>query len=386
MDFLEKELEHLSDTGLTRVLFRIDGLEGREVLSGGERLVDFSSNDYLGLAGNSALVDGAVSAIRRWGTGARASRLMSGDLEIHHTLERAVADLKGTETGLLFGSGYLANSGIIPSICGRKDVIFSDRLNHASIIDGIMLSRARAFRFRHNDIDHLESLLETHREKYEKALIIAEGLYSMDGDFAPVGKLIELKECYDTLLMLDEAHSAGVYGKRGEGTVSREDAEKVDILLGTFGKAFGGYGAYAAVSRAMKRFLINRARTFIFSTALPPCVIGSDLAALDLMPKVSGLRKRVIESSEMLRTWFRQKTGLEVRGESQIIPVIVGENRMALELAGHLQKTGFLVKAVRPPTVPAGEARIRISVTARHTEEDLNGLQNAVKQYLNSCS
>ncbi len=373
-DFIDSELRFQNEAGLLRYLFPLEGSQSGVIKTNGKPLVDFSSNDYLGLADHPVLIEGAKKAMEKWGTGARASRLMSGDLEIHHRLESAIAALKGKEAGLLFGSGYLANTGIIPSLCGRNDVIYSDRLNHASIVDGVLLSRARFYRFRHNDLNHLEDLLKSHRSRYRRAMIVVESVYSMDGDLALVSELLELKGRYGAMLMIDEAHATGVFGAKGEGIISQTGADAVDVILGTFGKALGGYGAFVAVSNRMKQFLLNRARTFIFSTALPPAVIGANLAAVKLLDEEPGRRNRVCELASELRRALREDLGLNTPSKSQIVPVMVGDSQSALSLAESLRDAGFFVKAIRPPTVPEGTARIRLSVTANHSLKDVRQL------------
>ncbi|MEA1991275.1 MAG: 8-amino-7-oxononanoate synthase [Thermodesulfobacteriota bacterium] len=381
-DFINSELRFQNEAGLLRSLFPFAGSQRGVIKTEGKTLVDFSSNDYLGLADHPALIEGAKKAMETWGTGARASRLMSGDLEIHHRLESAIAALKGKEAGLLFGSGYLANTGIIPALCGRNDVIYSDRLNHASIVDGILLSRARFYRFRHNDLNHLEDLLKSHMSRYRRAMIVVESVYSMDGDLALVSGLLELQGRYGAILMIDEAHATGVFGAKGEGIISQTGADAVDVILGTFGKALGGYGAFVAVSNQMRQFLLNRARTFIFSTALPPAVIGANLAAVRLLDEEPGRRNRVCELASELRRALREDLGLNTPSESQIVPVMVGDSQSALSLAESLRDAGFFVKAIRPPTVPEGTARIRLSVTANHSLKDVGQLLEALSNGL----
>jgi 8-amino-7-oxononanoate synthase len=381
-DFVNHELRFQNEAWLLRSLFPLVGSQRGVIKTNGKTLVDFSSNDYLGLADHPALIEGAKKAMEKWGAGARASRLMSGDLEIHHRLESAIAALKGKAAGLLFGSGYLANTGIIPALCGTDDVIYSDRLNHASIVDGVLLSRARFYRFRHNDLNHLEDLLKSHRSRYRRALIVVESLYSMDGDLAPVSELLELRGRFSAMLMIDEAHTTGVFGAKGEGVISQTLADAVDVILGTFGKALGGYGAFVAVSNRMRQFLLNRAKTFIFSTALPPAVIGANLAAVKLIDKEPERRSRVCELASELRQALKKDLGLNTPSESQIVPVIVGDSQSALNLEESLRDTGFFVKAIRPPTVPEGTARLRLSVTANHSAGDVHRLLEALSRGL----
>ncbi|MFZ5760664.1 MAG: 8-amino-7-oxononanoate synthase [Thermodesulfobacteriota bacterium] len=348
------------------------GADGQVRLVGGDDpLRDFSSNDYLGLSVHPQLVAGSRDFLDRSGCGAGASRLMSGDLDLHHLLEAEVAALKGQEAALLFGSGYQANCGIIPALVGRSDVIFSDRLNHASIHDGCLLSRARVVRFRHNDMEHLEELLQSRRGSGE-ALIIAESLYSMDGDRCPLADLVILKNRYGCLLMIDEAHATGVYGAHGGGIIEEEGLTgEVDLAMGTFGKALGSYGAYVAASREMIDFLVNRARSFIYSTALPPAVIGASLAAVRLVREQPELRSALATRVTAFRQALRRRA-IEPIGVSQIMPVLVGDNARTVAVAARLRQQGVFVTAVRPPTVPEGTARLRFSVTLHLEEKDLN--------------
>ncbi len=333
-------------------------------------LLDFSSNDYLGLSTHPDVIAESRRYLEKYGAGAGAARLMSGDLFIFHELENKIAQLKGKEAALLFGSGFLANSGIIPALVGRHDVIFSDRLNHASIYDGCRLSGASLQRFRHNDLNHLEELLKKKRGK-KNALIVVESLYSMDGDFCPLAEVAFLKEKYDCLLMVDEAHATGLFGSNGGGLIQEKKIiNQVDIAMGTFGKALGSYGAYVAASRQMVDYLINRARSFIYSTALPPAIIGASLAAVAIIQKQPTLRRELWNKVQIFKKELNNG-GLKNPGLSQIIPLPVGSSSKTVRLAEILRHQGIFATAVRPPTVPAGTARLRFSVTCRLSEADL---------------
>jgi len=336
-------------------------------------LIDFSSNDYLALAEHPALLAAAQEALHRFGAGSGASRLMSGDLAMHHELEEAVASLKGKEAALTFGSGYMANAGIIPALTARHDLIFSDRLNHASIHDGCRLSGARLVRFRHNDLNHLEELLKEKRGGTGTALIVVESIYSMDGDRCPLRELVALKERFGCLLMVDEAHATGVFGAKGGG-VSEEDgvSRGVDLAMGTFGKALGSYGAYVAGNRELIDYLVNRARSFIFSTALPPAVAAASLAAVRLIRQEPRLRHELHEKIGYFKGLLRTGGYGADLGPSQIIPILIGESGAALGKAELLNKQGIFVTAVRPPTVPEGTARLRLSITRHHGTTDLS--------------
>ncbi len=373
----ETHLKALEDKGLLRQLSRPDvhlkttGHIPAEHLEQEERV--FCSNDYLGLRRHPALVDACAMAARDFGTGSGASRLMSGNCPLFETLEQETAGFKGSESCLVFGSGYSANVGVFSAILNPGDAVFADELSHASIMDGILLSRARFFRFRHNDLDHLETLLKNDRQQREKRVIVAETIYSMDGDQADIAGLLQLKNQHETLLALDEAHAFGVFGQNGEGLVSHSLAKDVDIQVVTFGKAFGGYGAAVLCSELIKRYLINTARSFIFSTALPPPVLGTNLAALRLMPELNLKRSKVLKLAELLRHNLAAHN-ITTRGNSQIVPVILGDNSKAVTLANHLFEQGLFVKAVRPPAVPENTSRLRLSITAIHTQSDIENL------------
>lgn len=379
-------LKARAEEGTLRRLTGLDHLgHGRVRLTGtaGPMLLDFSSNDYLALSEHPALIAAASEALQRYGTGAGAARLMSGNFPVHQELEAAVAALKGQEAALLFGSGYAANVGTIAALVGRDDIIFTDRLNHASIYDGCRLAGARLARFRHNDLDHLEELLASRRGK-GTALIVVESLYSMDGDRAPLRELTELKERHGCLLMVDEAHATGVFGMSGGGIIEEEGlAGKVDLAMGTFGKALGSYGAYVAASRQMIDFLVNRARSFVFSTALPPAVAAASLAAVRLIREEPGLRQELAALVARFKECLRQGGIAADLGPSQIIPLQVGESTAAVAVAERLREHGLFVPAVRPPTVPEGTARLRFSVTRHLSEADLKEAALAICNVIN---
>lgn len=334
-------------------------------------LLDFSSNDYLGLSRHPQVVAAAAAALADYGVGAGAARLMSGNLPPHRRLEELLAVWKGYPAALLFGSGYLANIGIIPALVGRADVIFSDRLNHASIYDGCRLAGARLVRFRHNDPNHLEELLKERRGQGE-ALIVAESIYSMDGDRAPLADLVELKERFGCRLLVDEAHATGLFGANGSGVVEEEGLSgRVDLVMGTLGKALGAYGAYLVAGQEMIDFILNRARSFIFATALPPAVAAAATAAVELVQAEPGLRQELWEKAAFFKARLRAAGIGNELGPSQIIPLLVGESGPALELAAALQEAGIFAAPVRPPTVPQGAARLRLSVCRHLGHDDL---------------
>ena len=371
---IEEFLRKKEGDGLLRVLRPISSRKNGKITINNKEYIDFSSNDYLGLSGHPKLIKAAKEAMEEFGVGACGSRLLSGDLELHHKLEEKTALFKNKEAALFFNSGYQANTGIIGSLYGKDDVIFFDRLSHASIIDGVVLSQAKFLRFQHNDTAHLEELLKKERNKFKEALIITESIFSMDGDRAPLKELVNLKEKYDCSIFVDEAHATGIFAKTGSGVVEEEGlSEKIDFIMGTFSKALGGFGAYLAASNKVRDYLINTCRSFIYSTALPASVAACNLAALELVKKEPLRREMLLKSAVFLRSKLK-KRGFKVKGESQIVPVIIGENTKAVEFAKKLQEKGFWVLPIRPPTVPLGEARLRFSLTSNLSEETIQRL------------
>lgn len=346
-------------------------------------LLDFSSNDYLALSEHPAVIKKSCEALDKFGTGAGAARLMSGDLELNHQLEQAIACLKNQEAALIFGSGYMANSGIIPALLGRNDLIFTDRTNHASIYDGCRLSRAQIVRFHHNDLNHLEKLLKQKRGSGKQALIVVESIYSMDGDRCPLPDLVGLKNQYDTLLMVDEAHATGLFGANGGGIIEEDGvSDSVDLTIGTFGKALGSYGAYVAASEEIINYLINRTRSFIYSTALPPAVLAASIAAVQIIQQEVGLREELHRKVNIFKKTL-YKGGLNrTLGPSQIIPLVIGKSDKTLMAAKMLSKRHIFVTAIRPPTVANNTARLRLSITCHHSEADLQQTAETILQVL----
>ena len=337
-------------------------------------LVDLSSNDYLSLSNHPALKQAAMRAIEEMGTGAGGSRLLSGDLALHHQLESRVARFKGKPAALVFNSGYQANVGLLSALCQKGDAMYCDRLSHASLLDGARLSGARLFRFQHNDVDHLASLLKKHAHDFGTSLVVTESVFSMDGDLAPLQAMAELKQALPFTWLVDEAHATGLFGEHGSGCAAHQGVtDHVDLVMGTFSKALGSFGAYVACSEAIKAWLINTCRSFIYSTALPPGVIGANLAALDRVMEEPCRRERVLASAADLRSRL-QALGWPVCGASQIVPVITGTSEKAVTLSQALEAGGFRCAPVRPPTVPEGQARVRLSVCYDHDQAVLDRL------------
>lgn len=378
---MEDWKEFLEERERLQLIRRLSPSEERRpgvAVRGGREYADFSSNDYLGLSSHPALVAAAREALERFGMGAGASRLMSGNLSIHHALEEEVAAFKCAEGALVFNSGYQANLGIIPALFGRGDLVLADRFCHASQLDGALLSRAALLRFRHNDPGHLSDLLGKHRGRYRRCLVMTESVFSMDGDRAPLSALVEISRGYRCLLMVDEAHATGVFGPQGRGLIEAEGlAGQVDLVMGTFSKALGGFGGYLAASRTIVDYLVNSARSFIYSTALPAPVIAANLAALRLCLSGEADGAELLRRAAAFRDALRAK-GWVVGGDSQIVPVVVGESGRAVSLSGYLADRGFLVLPVRPPTVPEGSARLRFSLTSAHGDDRLEGVLEAL--------
>lgn len=372
MDLLVQRLEQLQHQQLFRRLRQLDRTTPQVEVAGRPALL-FCSNNYLGLAEHPVLARAAADAALQYGTSSAASRLVSGTLPLHDHLEQAVAAWKGTETALLFNSGYAANTGCIAALCGRGDTVFSDRLNHASIIDGALLSGARLVRYPHNDTQALTRLLEQDQSKGLK-LIVSDGVFSMDGDCAPLCELADLAEQHQALLLVDDAHAGGVLGQQGRGSVDLQGvADRVAIQMGTFGKALGSFGAYVACSGLVRDYLINKARSLIFSTSLPPAVLAASLAAVRLMQTDEGerLRGQVAGYSRLLRGLLQQQ-GLQVPdGITPIIPLVVGDAETTNRFSTRLLEEGVFVQGIRPPTVPVGTSRLRCTVMANHTPEQI---------------
>ncbi|MHC4787887.1 MAG: 8-amino-7-oxononanoate synthase [Planctomycetota bacterium] len=362
------ELASLSAQGLLRTLRPLPATGGT-FLWQGRQITNFSSNDYLNLASDARLKAASIAAIKAHGCGATASRLMSGHLELHEEIERALSRLTGQEAALVFGSGFLTNLGVLTALAGRQDTIFADRLNHASLVDGARLSRARLVRYAHNDPSRLESLLSKHKGPGRK-LIVTDSLFSMDGDLAPLADLAELAERYGALLIVDEAHAMGVLGEGGGGLCRGAGARvRPDVVIGTLSKALGGYGGFATCSEQLRTVLVNRARSFIYSTGLPPACLGSARAALAILEESPGLGASLLERAAHFRDLLTDAGFGVPAARSQIVPLLVGENRRALAFSQALFERGVLATAVRPPTVPKGTARLRISLTLAHGAE-----------------
>lgn len=373
---LDEELQALQSAGLRRTLRQVHQRRAGTVLLNGERIADFASNDYLGLAADPRLARAASAMLQAEGVGAGAARLISGNHPIHEVLERALARFKGCEQALLFPSGYMANVGAIPALVGPRDVIYSDALSHASLIDGCRLSKATIRVFPHADINALAALLDADRHQFRRALIVVEGIFSMDGDLFPLDELVPLARRFDAWTYVDDAHGTGVLGASGAGSVEHFGMTgQIDVIVGTLGKAMGTSGAYVAGSQRLVDFLTNRARSFIFTTGTPPAIAAATLESLRIVQVESWRRDAVRARATRLRARLRG-AGREASGMSDghIIPIMIGDPMHTMRLVADMRHRGFLVGGVRPPTVPTGTSRLRISVSAIHPMELVDNL------------
>ncbi len=367
---LAARLDELKALGLYRRTRRVSGPQGPHVLLDGKPVLLLCSNNYLGLADHPRVRAAAADAAMRWGVGAGASRLVSGTMTIHRRLEERLAEFKGRQTALLFGSGYLANTGVVSALARPGDVVFSDELNHASIIDGCRLSRAETFVYAHRDVEHLAWGIA--QAEGRGALIVTDSVFSMDGDVAPLQELVELARRHRIRLAVDEAHATGTLGPDGRGALAEAGIEdEVDVIVGTLGKALGAYGAFVACDRQMASYLVNAARTFIFSTAPPPPAVAGALAALELLQERPRRVQKLQSNVDALRSELKRE-GFDVSGSrTQIIPLVVGDPALAVEICEKALARGVFAQAIRPPTVPPMTSRLRVAVMASHRPEEL---------------
>ncbi|SFF99370.1 8-amino-7-oxononanoate synthase [Novosphingobium sp. CF614] len=380
--FLETALARMERAGQRRTLHASTLTQGGRVLRGDRELIDFSSNDYLGLARHPLLIERAREWAARGGTGSGASRLVTGTSEAHLALEARIAAFKGTEAALLFATGWQANAAVIPALLAAIPgaAVFTDRLIHASMHAGIAVAGARQHRFRHNDLDHLETLLAQKGAAAPARLILTESVFSMDGDRADLARLAAIARAHDAALFVDEAHATGVLGPQGRGLSAEVDG--LDLVMGTFSKALGGFGAYVAGSRITIDYLVNAASGFVFTTAPPPAVLGAIDAALDLVPAMDAERAHLAALGERLRAGLAG-LGLDHGASStQIVPAVIGPEETTLALSRRLEAAGFLASAIRPPTVPPGTSRLRLALRASHAEADIDALLAALEAAL----
>lgn len=375
---LSRELERLDDAGLRRNLRSVERIDGRCLRVCGVEAIDFASNDYLGLAADKRIAAAAEAELGRGPFGGGAARLIAGNHPRHAELEREIAEFKHAEACLLFSSGYLANIGCIPALAGKNDVIFADELNHASLVDGCRLSRAEVRVFRHCDLDHLRTLL-AESSGARRRLIVVDGVFSMDGNLFPLDELVTIADRYDAWTYVDDAHGTGVLGETGRGSAEFFGVEgEIDVLMGTLGKALGTSGAFVCGSRTLIDFLLNRARSFVFTTATPPALSAASLEAVRIARNDSRLRESLWNNCDHFQraaaaSPIAHRIRIDRRA-SHIVPIGVGESALATDLGRALLNRGYLVGAVRPPTVPLGSSRLRITLSAAHTKRDIDAL------------
>jgi glycine C-acetyltransferase len=369
--FLSTALAAIKERDLFRRLRYLEGGQTPRVQVEGQEAILLCSNNYLGLADHPALQEAAIQALERYGCGAGASRSVSGTTELHRELEKRIARFKGSEAAVILSTGYMANIGLLTTLVGANDLIVSDELNHASIVDGCRLSRAEVRVYRHGAMDHLEALLK--RSSHRRRLIVTDGVFSTEGEIALLPEIRQLADRYGALVMVDDAHATGVLGPGGRGTGEHFGmAERIEIQMGTLSKALGGFGAYVAGTQDLIDYLINCCRPFIYTTAIPAAVAAMALAALEIVEKEPERRERLWENTGYFRNRL-QNLGFDTGGsETPIVPVLIGDNALTMEADSRLMARGVLAQGIRPPSVPAHGARLRTTLMATHTQEDLD--------------
>jgi 8-amino-7-oxononanoate synthase len=377
---IQDELQAIKQGSLYRRLRRVENEQGPTLIVDGCEVINFSSNNYLGIANHPALAEAAKKAIDRYGCGSGASRLISGNMTLHEELETKLASFKDTEAALVLNSGFQANVGILSTLAGEGDAIFSDALNHASIIDGCRLSRAKTVVYAHADLDQLEDGLKRMSAPRRK-LIVTESIFSMDGDEAPLKGIVDLAEKYNAMVMVDEAHATGIFGANGAGVVAKLGlGGRVAVQMGTLGKALGGFGAYVAGSLALRELLINRCRSFIFTTSLPPAIMAMALAAIDLVEHEPERREALWNNWRMLQAGLRELGFSLGSGESPILPLVIGDAGKCMQFSERLLEKGIFAQGIRPPTVPPGTSRLRITLMATHTRAQIDRAIDTFRQ------
>lgn len=373
LEWIKEELSQIHDKQLFRLLTELETGQSPEVTIDGKRFILLGSNSYLGLSVDPKVIQSAKIALEKYGTGSGGSRLVSGSFDLHRQLEEKLAEFKNTEAAILFSSGYLANIGTISALVGSDDIIYSDELNHASIIDGSRLSRSIVNIYRHLDLNHLEDLLESDKDKKCKKLIVTDTVFSMDGDLVQLPDLVNLAEKYGCMLMIDEAHATGVLGKRGSGATEHFGVEdRVPVVMGTLSKAVGSLGGYIAGSKELIDFIRNRVRSYIFDTSLPPASLAASITAINIIENEPERRDHLWNMVNKFKSGI-QDTGLNMLpSHSAIIPVLIGDAEPALNFARILRENGVFTPAVRPPSVPHGMCRIRVTIMAKHTQDHID--------------
>ncbi len=385
MSLFEKELDQIYTSGLRRELRCVDVFDNGYCSFNNQKMLNFSSNDYLGLSSDHVLRDDFEQWLKGRGKdvtyGSGSSRLLTGNASMYKMTEDVLKEWYGSEDALFYNSGYHANTGVLPALCTKKDLILSDKFCHASIIDGIRMSSADHIRYRHLDYNQLETILKRKRHLYERVFVVTESVFSMDGDMADLKQLVQLKNQFNILLYVDEAHAVGVLGETGLGLSEEMNVlQDIDILIGTMGKAMSSVGAYVISKQSICQLLVNKSRTLIFTTALPSINMAWSFFVIRRMSNLTNHRHKLKEMVRLCNQSISEM-GYPV-SQSYIIPIVVGENEAAVQLAGHLQKKGFLIFPIRPPTVPVGTARLRLSLTANINAEDIDRLMQEIQDFI----
>ncbi|MBD3270922.1 MAG: 8-amino-7-oxononanoate synthase [Elusimicrobia bacterium] len=377
----KEELDSLHMNGLLRTLCSAESEAGRMIVINSREYINYASNNYLGLANHPGVKQAAIDAVKRFGTGSTASRLIAGNLLIHEELERALAELKHTSSALVFPTGYQTSIGIITACVGRGDIVLIDRLCHASLVDAVRISGAQLLVYPHNDPSALERIIRRSKPNIQK-LIVTDGVFSMDGDIAPLKELSRTARQYDAVLLVDDAHGTGVLGPTGSGSVEQSGIDHENLIsMGTLSKALASQGGFVCGDRNLRSFFINKARSFIYTTGLNPAACGAALKAVEIIRTESGRRHRLIQRADTLRYKLGQMGFDTGNSQTPIIPVIIGDTAETVALAGLLFEHGIYCPAIRPPTVKKGSARLRISVTAEHTDQDIDALVSVFKEH-----
>ncbi|MBI4650479.1 8-amino-7-oxononanoate synthase [Candidatus Desantisbacteria bacterium] len=371
---INEYLENLKKNEIYRSLKEISGPNSSRIIVNKKEVLNFCSNNYLGLSTHPEVIAYTIKILNEYGTGAGSSRLIAGNLSPVVMLEEALAKFSGAESALVFPSGYQANIGIITSLAGKNDAIFCDHLCHASIIDGALLSRAKLFRYPHKNSKALKDMLSRYKTKFRRKLIITESIFSMDGDIAPLSEIAELASKFNTFLLIDEAHAFGILGKEGRGALEifGLKPEKAVMVMGTMGKTLGSSGAFVACTKELKEYFINKARSFIFTTGIAPAICGTALKSLEIICKFPGQGENLIHKAKIFRDELKKSGFNCMESESQIIPVLTGDNTKTMLFSKKLLDSGIYIQGIRPPTVPPKSARLRISVMSTHTEENIS--------------
>src|SRR3989339_2151351 len=381
LDFILDELKSLREQALMRDYRTIESAQGPYIQIEGKSYLSFCSNNYLGLADHPRIKQAAIAAINQYGWGTGASRLVAGNMILHQELEKKIADFKGTEAALLFPTGYMANVGALCALVGREDIVIGDKLNHASIIDGCRQSGATFRVYPHNNVSQLESLLQK-SSTYRRRMVVADSVFSMDGDTAPLPEIVEIAQKYDAILMIDDAHATGVFGQHGKGMIEYYGLErKIDIIMGSLSKAIGSIGGFIAGEKCLIDFLKNKARSFIYTTALPPAACAASLAGMTLIQEDTSLIDKLWENVRYLKSQLSEFIS-NISAESPIIPIIIGSAEDALTIPTRLYENGILLPAIRPPTVPLGTSRLRVSLMATNAKEEITKLINPLKHQI----